>query len=329
MLKFISFLSILNLLILFLLVSCNRPPEGSQAAGAHISFTVEALRETDPVPAKKNEDSADDPAIWIHPENPEKSFIIGTNKKGGLATYALTGKQLNYYGFGKMNNCDLRKGFALDGDTIDILAATNRSYQSISLFKISENGILDSVHVRTIHSEMTAEVYGLCMYKSCKTDAFHVFINSTDGEVEQWMLFNNNRKVDAKLVRSFKLASQTEGMVADDETAVLYIGEEKKGIWRFSAEPDNNSEGILIHESSEKNQNIRFDIEGLALYQSGEGKGFLVASSQGNYSYAVFERHGENNYIGSFSIISITFRKNCRKMHSTEYLFSLKIVTNT
>jgi len=98
------------------------------------------------------------------------------------------------------------------------------------------------------------------------------------------------------------LASQTEGMVADDETAVLYIGEEKKGIWRFSAEPDNNSEGILIHESSEKNQNIRFDIEGLALYQSGEGKGFLVASSQGNYSYAVFERHGENKYIGSFRI---------------------------
>ena len=118
-------------------------------------------------------------------------------------------------------------------------------------------------------------------------------------------------------------------MVADDETAVLYIGEEKKGIWKFDAEQDNNPEDSLINESSEKNQNIRFDIEGLALYQSSEGKGFLVASSQGNYSYAVFERHGENNYIGSFSIISITFRKNCRKMHSTEYLFSLKIVTNT
>jgi 3-phytase len=149
-LKDLSFYVFFILVLAFLIDSCNRPSEGSAKAGKHITNTLVAAIETQPTPQGKNDDSADDPAIWIHPSNPEKSVIIGTDKKGGLATYNLKGEQLNYYPVGDMNNCDLRKGFSLGNDTIDILASSNRSLQSISLFKISENGVLDSVHARTI-----------------------------------------------------------------------------------------------------------------------------------------------------------------------------------
>ena len=149
--------------------SCGRPAEGSRKAGEHIQNLVNASVETEATPRGKNDDSADDPAIWIHKTQPEKSFIIGTDKKGGLATYNLAGKQLNYYAVGDMNNCDLRYGFSLNGDTIDFLAASNRSMQSVSLFRIGENGTLDSIHSRIIKSAMTDEVYGLCTYQSKKT----------------------------------------------------------------------------------------------------------------------------------------------------------------
>lgn len=302
-LKDLSFYTSLILLLGFLFDSCNRPSEGSRKAGEHITNTIVAAIETQPTPQGKNDDSADDPAIWIHPSNPEKSVIIGTDKKGGLATYNLKGKQLNYYPFGDMNNCDLRAGFPINGDKIDILVASNRSLHSISLFKISENGILDSINARIIVSKMSDEVYGLCMYQSKKTGLFYVFVNGKSGEVEQYELFEADNKVDAKLVRSFKLGTQTEGMVADDVTGNLYIGEEVAGIWKFDAEPDGSAEGIFIKNSSEENPNIKYDVEGLAIYATDSISGYLIASSQGNYSYSVFERQGENKFIGSFRII--------------------------
>lgn len=289
-------------------ISCefNRPSEGSLKAGLHIKNTVEAEIETTPTPQTKRDDSADDPAIWINYENPERSVVFGTDKKGGLASYDLNGKELHYFPVGKMNNCDLRYNFPLGKDTIDILAATNRSTHSISIYKISEGGVLDSIHSRTIVSEMQDDVYGMCMYLSAVDSSYYVFINSKAGEVEQWKLLAIGNKIDAKLVRNFHAATQTEGMVADDGSGILYLGEEVAGIHKFDAEPDGPITGGLIALSSEKNPNIKYDIEGLTIYPTDSLNGYLIASSQGNYSYAVFERQGNNKYLGSFRIVDGT-----------------------
>ena len=295
----------LVVILIAAIVSCevNRPSEGSRKAGEHIKQTVMAIAETEPTPRGKNDDSADDPAIWINHSDPIRSIVFGTDKKGGLASYDLKGNQLHYYPDGKMNNCDLRYGFLLGNDTIDILAATNRSNHSVSLYKISEGGVLDSIHNRTITSEMQDEVYGLCMYKSPVSGKYFVFVNSKAGEIEQWELLAKDQLVDAKLVRSFSVETQTEGMVADDSVAVLYLGEENAGIYKFDAEPGGSNEGKMLALSSEDNKNIRYDIEGLTIYPTDSVNGYLIASSQGNYSYAVFERQGDNKYLGSFKIV--------------------------
>jgi 3-phytase len=291
------------LFIIILFVACNGPDRKARKAGAHIRATVVTAIETAAVPQHKNEDSADDPAIWIHPENPGESVIFGTDKKGGLVSYNLKGEELHYYFMGNMNNCDLRYSIKLNGTFIDVLAGSNRSSHSLSLYKIRENGMLDSIHSRIITSQMQDEVYGLCTYQSPVSGKTYVFMNSKAGEVEQWELFDVQKRLDARLVRSFSLGSQTEGMVTDDENQLLYIGQEKAGIWKFDAEPEGSIEGVFIENSSEDNPNIRYDIEGLAIYDSGNGEGYLVASSQGNYSYAVFERQGNNKYLGSFRIV--------------------------
>lgn len=301
--RWMKYFSLIVFIFFLFFSSCNRPSEGSKNAGKHIHNTVSAKVETTPVPQGKNDDAADDPAIWINKVTPDKSIIIGTDKKGGLATYDLYGKELFYYPVGKMNNCDLRYDFVLYNELVDVLAASNRTNHSLSLFRIQEDGKLDTLHMRNISSEMKDEVYGLCMYKSRKTGDFFVFMNSKSGEIEQWQLLPGaGNKIDAKLVRAFSLGIQTEGMVADDETGILYIGAEQSGVYKYDAEPDGSIQGTLISDSSEKNSNIFYDIEGLAIYDSGNGNGYLVASSQGNYSYAVFERQGNNNYLGSFRI---------------------------
>ena len=70
--------------------------------------------------------------------------------------------------------------------------------------------------------------------------------------MKQWELFDVQNRLDARLVRSLSLGTQTEGMVADDETGIFYIGHEVAGIWKFDAEPDGSAEGVFIENSSKK-----------------------------------------------------------------------------
>jgi 3-phytase len=47
---------------------------------------------------------------------------------------------------------------------------------------------------------------------------------------------------------------------------------------------------------------VTADAEGLTIYYRGEGKGYLMASSQGDSTFAVYRREGSNAYLGQFRI---------------------------
>jgi 3-phytase len=187
---------------------------------------------------------------------------------------------------------------------IDILAVSNRTNNTIRLYQIALDGSLKVIPGGELDPEMPDEVYGLCMYKSPVSGLFYVFVNNKEGDVEQWELSSSGNSVTGKIVRKLRLGSQVEGMVTDDELVTLYVGEEKKGIWKFSAEPGGGQDGKLMRSSSETdNDNIRFDIEGLAVYKVSGESGYLIASSQGNDSYAIFNRQSPHEYLGSFRIV--------------------------
>ena len=65
---------------------------GPPATLAATTVQPEARAQTAPVPHKK--DAADDPAVWIHPQQPELSLILGTDKQGGLHSYNMDGVKL-------------------------------------------------------------------------------------------------------------------------------------------------------------------------------------------------------------------------------------------
>jgi 3-phytase len=290
-------------LIFFIFSKCksDRTPDTRSTDSMYL---VTARAETKPVASGINDDAADDPAIWINYLQPDSSRIIGTDKTGGLNVYDLSGKEVFHYKTGKMNNADLRYGFQLDSLSIDILAVSNRTDQSIDLYKVNSDGALSVIHKERLLSKMTEEVYGLCMYHSRLNGKFYVFVNDKNGNIEQWELFADGIEISGKIVRTLKLKTQVEGMVADDETGFLYAGEEDTGIWKFEADPLSEGVGLLLPMSSEKeNPNILFDIEGLAIYSLPDSDGYLIASSQGNDSYAVFERQSPNKYLGSFKIV--------------------------
>ncbi|MBI5031574.1 MAG: phytase [Chloroflexi bacterium] len=261
---------------------------------------VAATVETDPVP--HSGDAADDPAIWIHPTNPTQSTIIGTDKKGGLGVYDLSGKQLQYLPDGNMNNVDLRTSFPLGGKSVALVTAGNRSNDSIAIYQVNPpTRQLENVAARTI---TTLATYGSCMYHSPSSGKYYYFVNSQAGEVEQWELYDNGSgKVDALKVRSFSVGSQTEGCVADDQAGYFYIGEEAIGIWKYAAEPNAGTARTLV-DTTGIGGHLKADVEGLTLTYGDNGTGYLIASSQGDSTFAIYRREGNNPFVKTFKIVA-------------------------
>ncbi|AFH59896.2 3-phytase [Paenibacillus mucilaginosus K02] len=263
-------------------------------------FEVRADAETDAV--ADGEDAADDPAIWVDGADPSQSKLIATNKAGGVLVYDLAGKQLQSYPTGKMNNIDLRYDFPLGGSKVDIVAATNRTTNTIDVWAVSgATGELKDIVAEPIKSKM-GEVYGFSLYHSLRSGKFYALVLGKDGEFEQYELADNGSgKVAGKLVREFTLESQSEGLAADDEYGTMYIAEEDAGIWKYSAEPEGGVEPLAQVDIAD-GRRLQDDVEGLTLYYGAEGQGYLIASSQGSNSYAVYKREGANEYVSSFTI---------------------------
>lgn len=288
---------------LFSLVHCKNNDEKPEERDPNITLAVKASVETQPVKATKNDDAADDPAIWANPLHPEKSFIIGTDKKSGLYVYNLKGEVVSFHKAGLANNVDVRDSIQTPEGIIILVACSNRTNNTIGLYKLNpKNGKLSSVNKNGLASNLK-DIYGFCLYHEKKTGRVYAFVNGKSGAIEQWLLnAKSNNEINGKLVRTLKVETQPEGMVADDENGFLYVGEEERGIWKFNANAEATIKSSFVAQSGSDNHNIKYDVEGLTLFYQPNGKGYLIASSQGNYSYAVFERQGNNKYLFSFFI---------------------------
>ena len=82
-----------------------------------VDSIVYADVETNPVNALTEDDAADDPAVWIHPSDPSKNMIVGTNKKAGVFMYNLAGEEIHFYPVGDANNIDVRYAFQFGNGT--------------------------------------------------------------------------------------------------------------------------------------------------------------------------------------------------------------------
>ncbi|MEM7556183.1 MAG: phytase, partial [Cyanobacteria bacterium P01_A01_bin.84] len=162
---------------------------------------------------------SDDPAIWVNPNNPSDSLVIGTLKDGGLATFNLAGElkqrilpsqssnpldqTLGEYGSVRYNNVDIiydfqAAGFTPTGTfTTDLVVVSDRENDSLAFFTINpETGELFEFATSTYNpsesifgdnptifgvddGEQTA--YGLTTYTSPTSGKSYVFVTQADG----------------------------------------------------------------------------------------------------------------------------------------------------
>jgi len=267
--------------------------QATPVAAAPVLPEVAAVRQSDPV--GRQGDAADDPAIWIHPETPANSRVLGTNKKQGLLAYDLDGKLLQELAVGRLNNVDVRPNFKLGAQTVDLAVASNRDNNSLSLFSIDRQ----SGELREAGEVPTPlkEIYGICLFQPASGEIYAI-ANGKDGTFLQYRLSAPDGRVHGELVRQFKVDSQPEGCVADDQRQRLFIGEEDVGVWAVDARADQPATLTSVIKVGAQ---LHADVEGLALYQS-DKHDYLVISSQGNDSYLVVDAEPPFAVHGGFRV---------------------------
>jgi len=240
-------------------------------------------------------DAADDPAIWVHPQTPALSRVLGTNKQHGLEVYDLQGKRVQHLPVGRLNNVDVRPGFELGGRTVDLAVATNRDHNSLSVFSIDR--ATGTVQAAGEIATPVTDIYGLCLFKAPSGEIYS-FANDKDGTFVQHRLYAKGDKVEGELVRQFKVATQPEGCVADDRNQRLFLGEEDVAVWAVDARPDQPATLTSVIKVGGP---VHDDIEGMGLYQT-EKDNYLVISSQGNDSYVVVDAEPPYALRGAFRV---------------------------
>ncbi|MFS2026396.1 phytase [Massilia sp. CT11-137] len=249
--------------------------------------------QTDPV--ARAGDAADDPAIWIHPSDPDGARILGTNKKQGLLVYDLAGRQTQLLEAGRLNNVDVRQDLAFGaGVRVDLAMATQRDENAIVLFAIDGNGtVTEAARLPTTLSD----VYGACLYRTPQ-GGLDAIVNDKDGRFQQYRITRTDGRFGATLARSWRLASQPEGCVADERTGLLFMGEEKRGLWVADADAAKPMSPRLVLPVGDP---LHADVEGMGIYHGKTGS-WVVVSSQGSDSYVVLDATAPFAVRGAFRI---------------------------
>jgi myo-inositol-hexaphosphate 3-phosphohydrolase len=268
-------------------------PPGTVAA----DLEVTAEGETEPVGAAG--DAADDMAFWVHPADPSRSVVIGTDKEGALEVYDLSGKRLQAIDpTTRPGNVDIRYGFSLGGRAVDIVGVVGYGMR----FYTIDPSTRMLTNVTAPDLKVSIPVAGTCLYKSPVSGRFYMFADTLDGRAEQYELVDEGGKVNVRSVRGpWDIGEESEGCVFDDEKQALYVAEEPVGIWRYGAEPDDSTTERTLVDGVASGR-LAPDVEGLAIVSQPGGDGYLLASSQGDDSFVVYRRNPPWDFVRKFKV---------------------------
>lgn len=288
---------------------------------------------------------ADDPAFWIHPTDRARSLVITAVKDGGARVYDLQAglvQTVNPFTSSggpasRFNNIDVQYGFLMaDGSRQDLAVATDRGHDVLRIWSIdaaaagsplnyvgtTDPSRLFPTRPTSADNPLSAQNtgYGLALYRDAQADKLYALATQrSQARIAQYELIpQNDGTVDYQFIRDWTFSSmmvgttpvsltgrQFEGMVVDQQTGMLYAGQEDIGLWRVNLTTGvADANPFVLTRTYAPASPLAADVEGLAIYYGSNGNGYLLASSQGDNSFAVFDRGGDNAYLGSFSVTS-------------------------
>jgi 3-phytase len=274
------------------------PAVGEPAGSTVQAVAITPVRVTEAVTL-----DSDDPAIWIHPDDPSRSLVVGTDKGGFLYVFDLEGRiiaEKTVSGLERMNNVDIEYGLMLDGRATDIAVATERPTSSLRIYRLPEMEPIDGGGIEVFEGQEPANrPMGVALYKRESDGAIFAIVSRKEGPsgayLWQYRLRDNGSgQVVATKVREFGQwsgAGEIEAVVVDDPLGYVYYSDEGAGIRKYHADPD--AEGAANELAFFGKKGFTQDREGISIYQVEDGTGYILVSDQQANEFRIFTRQGE------------------------------------
>lgn len=268
-------------------------PTGTETAA------VKPVIVTDPVPH-----DTDDPAVWINPQDPAQSLIIGTDKEqdGGLYVFDLAGKLIpekSVKPLQRPDNVDVEYGLTLAGKPTDIAVVTERFSHKLRIFSLPDMRPVDGGGLEMFVGEtgpMFRDLMGIALFKT-KTGEIQAIVGRKNGPTDGSYLWqyrlddDGSGKVRATLLRKFGQYSgrkEIEAIAVDDKLGYVYYSDEGQGVRQYHADPARGNAELALFATT----GFAEDHEGISIYETSDSTGYLLVSDQGANRFQVFRREG-------------------------------------
>jgi 3-phytase len=246
----------------------------------------------------------DDPAIWINPQDPSASLIIGTDKDvdGSLYVYNLAGKIIQdkvVKGLKRPNNVDVEYGLVLNNKAIDIAVTTERLENKIRVFSVPDMQAIDNGGIPVFEGETFRAPMGIALYKRPADGVIFAIVSRKEGPTDgtylwQYLLEDDGQgNVKGTLVRKFGAYSgikEIESIAVDDELGYVYYSDEQYGVRKYFTDPDapdsDQELGIIF------TQDYLEDNEGISIYCIDAKTGYILVSDQSANRFRIYSREG-------------------------------------
>lgn len=247
---------------------------------------------------------SDDPAIWIHPTDPSKSLILGTDKEGGLYTFDLDGKILadrTKLGLQRPNNVDIRQGVMIDGRKMDLAFVTERDVSKLRVFSLPDVIAVDGGGFDLFEGDPPdwRLPMGVGLYHRPRDGALFAIVSRKTGPLDGYLWQyrvegHGSGGVKLTKVRQFGEFSGGEGEIeavaVDDELGYVYYSDEWVAVRKYAADPDAPDANRQL--ASFGLTGFDEDREGISIYKLDSKTGYIIVSDQEVHKFRVFPREG-------------------------------------
>ena len=253
-------------------------------------------------PAKHD---TDDPAIWINRQNLSESLVLGTDKDvdGALLVYGLDGverKDLSVRGILRPNNVDLAYDIALGDGVADLVVVAERLAHRLRVYRLPDMVPVDGGGIPVFEGERARDVMGVALYRRPRDGALFAIVSRSDfgaptqGYLHQYRLVDDGTgKLRGLFVRAFGEWSgrkEIEALAVDNELGFVYASDENFGVRKYLADPaaeDAEDELTVLGRDG-----FARDHEGISIYPTGSGTGYVLVSDQQADTFRIFRREG-------------------------------------